>query len=185
MRRFFVVLAGIAAMLAVALPAVATPEPTVLTLDAATEARTGEPHEVSVTLTDARGTPLAGQTITVLERMRFFDYTDTATVAEVRTNQRGTATLSHTPSAPGPGRLIAEFAGSDELAPAVGTFALTVEEGVGVTSPVLPGVPEPLLPRGVTALWFLPLLLGVWLAIAAALYNALRIPMEREVRHEA
>jgi hypothetical protein len=34
------------------------------------------------------------------------------------------------------------------------------------------------VPRGVTAAWFLPLLIGVWLALGVVVYHAVRIPRE-------
>ena len=188
MRRV-IVLVGIAGVLAVAGPVAAEPEPagldpTTLTLEADEVARTGEPHEVVVALTGQDGDPLVGQTITVVERIHFFDYADTALVGEARTDHRGIATLSYLPGVPGPGQLTAQYPGSETLAGASDTLQITVDEGIAVDSPFLTAAPDPLLPRGVTAAWFLPLLLAVWLAIAWAVYDALRIPMEREVHHE-
>ena len=171
---------GSLALLLVGAPAMADPVATDVAIEAEPDARTGEPLEVTVSLTDAEGQPVSDAQVTVSEELRFFDYADVASVGEVRTDYRGSATLSHVPRSAGAGRLIAEFPGSDELAPATGTTELTVEEGVGVVSPIFPTAPDPLLPRGVTAVWFLPLLLAVWLAIATSVYNALRIRTERE-----
>jgi hypothetical protein len=190
-RRLLIVLAALGASLVVAAPAIAAPQPTVLTIEAAEVARTGEAHEITVTLTDARGAPVAGESVTVTEQLRFFDYRGRSVVGAARTNHLGTVRVTHVPSAAGTVRLGAEYAGSEELGASTDARTVTVDVGVGVASPVLPGPPEPLLPRGVTAVWFVPLLLGVWLAIAAAVYNAMRIPMEREdrevheVAHEA
>ncbi len=176
---------GVATMLMVAAPAAANPASTEVAIVVESGARTGEPLDVTITLSDASGDPVSEAPVMVLEELRFFDYHDVSTVGETRTDHRGIATLTYVPGRAGQGRLIAEYPGADELDPATDTAMITVEEGVGVVSPVIPATPDPLLPRGVTAVWFLPLLLAIWLAIATSVYNVLRIPAERGTAHEA
>jgi hypothetical protein len=179
--RAAVLLAGITLVLVGSVPALAaeTDRRVQLEVVADDHARQGTPHEITVRLTDARGAPLAGHTVALSEQLRMFDYADTALIAEMRTDFRGQVTLTHVPTAAGSSRLTAEFAGDGAYAPASATLAIQVEEGVGVATPVLHVRPDPLLPRGVTAVWFIPLLLGVWLAIAAAIYHLVRIPGEQ------
>jgi hypothetical protein len=160
-------------------------QPTTLTIQTHDQARLGEPHEATVVLTDARGRPLVGETVTVLEELRLFDYADTVPVAEVRTDYRGAATVAHLPAALGRSRLLAEYAGSETFAPAAASALFTVADGAGLVTPVLPAPSAPLLPRGVTAAWFLPLLIGVWLALGGAVYHVVRIPREGQARAEA
>jgi hypothetical protein len=155
-----------------------TTQATRLVVEVAEGARHGEPHAVTAILTDRRGRPLAGETVAVWEQVRLFDYTDFVLIAEVRTNHEGRATVSHVATAPGAGRITAEYAGSDRYAPADATIAFTIAEGVGVVSRVMPVAPDPLLPRGVTAAWFLVLLVGVWVALGATVYHLVRIPGE-------
>ena len=160
-------------------------EATQLSIDPGEQAEQGEPHEATLVLTDARGAPLAGRVIAVSEQIRMFDYTDTAPIDEVRTDHQGAATLTHTPAAPGPARLTAEFAGDEAYAAATATATIQVDEGVGAPIGPDPVRPDPLLPRGVTAVWFVPLLAGVWLAIGAAIYQLVRIPGGRGQRGDA
>ena len=187
MRIALRVLATAALLSIAAAPAAATeaPERTRLAIETDEHAQQGEPHEVTLVLTDARGDPLAGQPITVREQIRFFDYTDTVPIDEVRTDHRGAATMLHTPTTPGPGRLFAEFAGDDVFAAASATAAMQIEEGVSVPTVLTQVRPEPLLPRGVTAVWFVPLLLGVWLAISSAVYQLVCIPGARTRSRDA
>lgn len=172
---------------ALALTAVATAAPalavesaqaTRLTVEVADGARHGEAHEVTVRLTDRRGKAIAGEAIAIWEQIRLFDYTDLALVAEARTNHEGRVTVSHVATAPGTGRIVAEYAGADRYAPARSTVTFPIAEGTGVRSRVMATGPDPLLPRGVTATWFLVLLVGVWVALGATVYHLVRIPGE-------
>jgi hypothetical protein len=172
-----VLLLGTAAALLMAAPAQAQ-QATTMTIEAPPDVRHGEAHELTVTLTDARGRPLAGQTVTVLEEVRLFDYADIVVVGEVRTDYQGAATLTHVPTAPGRGSLIAQFEGGDGYGPSTASVQFTVAVGAGITTPLIPAETEPILPRGVTAVWFLPLLVGVWLALATSVYHLMRIPRE-------
>lgn len=185
--RALVLLAGTALVLVSAAPALAAENGRGVELEIAADehARQGTPQEVTLRLIDARGAPLAGHTVALWQQLRMFDYTDTALVAEARTDFRGEATLVHVPAAAGSSRLTAEFAGDGTYAPASATLAIQVEEGVGVATPVPHVRPDPLLPRGVTAVWFVPLLLGVWLAIAVSIYHLVRIPGEQEEPRDA
>ena len=185
MRAVLIAAATLALALGAPAPAHGATQPAQLTLEADEEARQGDPHEITVRLSDASGAPLAGRTVAVRQELRFFDYRDEAPAGEVRTDYRGVATLTHTPTLPGRSRLIAEFAGDDDSAAATATATIAVEEGVAVGSPVVFVRPEPLLPRGVTAVWFVPLLLGVWLAISFALYQLVRIPAARARSRDA
>ena len=151
-------------------------EATRLNVETEDRVRQGEPHEIGILLTDADGAPLAGQPVTVREQIRFFDYVDTVAVGEARTDHRGAATLEYTPTVPGPGGLTATFDGDATYAGAKASVEVRVAEGAAPATQVTPDRPEPLLPRGVTAFWFVPLLAGVWLAIAAAVYQLVRIP---------
>jgi hypothetical protein len=172
----------VVALLVLGSPAWAQGEPsaTILTIESQPEMRTGEPHEVTVVLTDVHGAPLAGQYVTVLERLRIFDYADRVPAARVRTDHRGAATVSHVPTVPGVGQLTAEFAGDEAYAPATATTTIGVEPGTDMMAVPLTSRPDTILPRGVTAAWFLPLLVGVWLAISFAVYQVAGLPRERE-----
>lgn len=186
MRRM-VIVGGVMLALLAGAPAAASvaTDATRLTITTGEQARQGEPHEVTVRVTDARGAPLAGRSVTLWEQLRFFDYRDMARVADARTDHRGVATVAYTPAAAGSGQLLAEFAGDDTYAASSARTALTVQEGAAVGTRVAFVRPDPLLPRGVTAFWFLPLLAGVWLAIATSIYHLVRIPGERQASQGA
>lgn len=149
-----------------------------ITIETEGDARHGEQHPTTVVLTDSRGNPLSGETIVLLEEIGLFDYQGVAVVAESQTDYRGAASFVHVPLAPGNGRLIAEYGGNASFAPATAAVPFSVGEGIGLFTPVIPEPSAPLLPRGVTAAWFLPLLVGVWLALGAAVYHLVRIPRE-------
>ena len=162
--------------------AAAGQQATSLTIQIEDDARHGEPHAAVIVLTDARGRPLAGETIILYEELALFDYTDTVVIGEVQTDYRGVAALSHIPLAPGRGRLIAEYAGNEAFRPVTAAVPFEVAAGAGIPTPVIPTPREPLLPRGVTAAWFLPLLVGVWLALGAAVIcAAVSLPAQQTV----
>jgi hypothetical protein len=177
--RVFAVLLGAVLILAGTMAVASAQQPTRLTIEVSSQVRTGEAEQVTVLLTDARGAPLAGEFVTVYERVSFFDYSGTARLAELRTDYRGMASLTYVAAAPGRGQLTAEYPGSERYAPSTTIASIRVETGPGVVTGVAFERPAPLLPRGVTAAWFLPLLIGVWLAIATAVYQVVRIPVER------
>jgi hypothetical protein len=164
-------------------PAVGARQATTLTVEGSDPARHGEPHEITIVLT-AGGTPLTGEMVALFEELHFFDYVDTVLVSEVRTDFRGTATVTHIPSAPGPGRVTVHYPGSDAFAPADASMPFAVVEGTPLVTPVIPVPSPPLLPRGITAAWFIPLLIGVWVALGSAVYNLVRIPFERPAPRE-
>jgi hypothetical protein len=169
----------IAALMAAGTAAAAEPGAgTRLTIEAATEAFHGEVHHTTVVLTDSRGNPLQGETVALYEELRLFDYTDMSLVGEERTDHRGVATFAYIPPMPGRSLLAAEYPGSDTFGPATATATITVHVGTGVVTPVIPEPSPPLLPRGVTAAWFLPLLMGVWLALGVAVYHLVHIPAQ-------
>lgn len=171
---------GLVAALVAAVPAAAT-EPGVgtrLAIEVAAEAVQGEEHHTRIVLTDVRGNPLQGEIVALYEQLRLFDYADTALVGEKRTDHHGAATFAHVPSVPGRSRLAAEYFGSDIFGAATATATITVHIGTGVATPLIPEPPPPLLPRGVTSAWFLPLLMGVWLALGVAVYHLVHIPAQ-------
>jgi hypothetical protein len=149
-----------------------------LTIDAPQQAVQGEHFEATISLVDQRGRPIVGATVVVLEEIRFFDYVDFRTVGLLRTGSQGTVTVALTPRAPGLSSLRVEFAGTEEFGAALATASLTVASGTAVVTHLTPVIADSILPRGVTAVWFLVLLIGVWLALAAAMYQLARIPRE-------
>lgn len=173
---------GILLMLTLAAPAYATEaqQSTRLIIELDHHARHGEQHQVTVYLTDSLGKPLSGETVTLFEELRLFDYVGVGLVAELRTDYRGGATFAHIPVAEGNGRVTAEYHGSATYLPATTTVVFSVGQGTGLADRVIPEPGPPMLPRGVTAAWFLPLLIGVWLALATVVYHLVRIPLEGE-----
>lgn len=149
-----------------------------LTINASQQAVQGEHFEATISLVDQHGRPIAGATVVVLEEIRFFDYVDFRTVGLLRTDSQGTATVALTPRRPGESSLSVEFAGTEEFGAARATTPFTVESGTAVVTFLTPVVADPILPRGVTAIWFLVLLIGVWLALASAVYQLVRISRE-------
>lgn len=150
--------------------------PVVLTITAPAQAKQGETIKITVSLADQSGAPLAGESVTVYEVIRFFSYTDKVKLAEVTTDFQGKASLNHVPRQEGEGRLVAEFSGRDGLAAASAGSVMAVATG---TMPPALVDPPPILPRGVNAIWVLGILVAVWLAFGTALYHMARIPMER------
>jgi hypothetical protein len=173
---------GILLTLAFGSPAYATEaqESTRLVIELDHHALHGEQHQVTVFLTDSRGRPLSGEAVTLFEELRLFDYVGMGRVAELRTDYRGGATFAHTPVAEGNGLVTAEYRGSATYLPATTTVVFSVGQGTGLADRVIPEPGPPILPRGVTAAWFLPLLVGVWLSLAAVVYHMVRIPREGE-----
>jgi hypothetical protein len=152
-----------------------------LTIEAPEQVVQGDQYEVTIRLTDERGRPLVGETVAVVEELRFFDYVDFRPIALLRIDHAGTATLSFTPRTPGRSSLTVDFAGTGQFESASAAASFTVAEGTGVVTHLTPVRADSILPRGVTAVWFLILLIGVWLALATAVYQLVRIPREGEV----
>ena len=167
-------------------------EPVDLAIEAPERAAAGEEHMITVRLADADGQPLEGETVVVAEELRFFTYADTRRLGEAQTRHDGTASVPHQVTGVGEVTLVADYPGSEDHAGAsatarvdvaAGTAPAALAPGATVEAPGAPGeLRDPLLPRGVTAVWFVPLLLGLWLAIAAAVYQAVRIPLESRRR---
>ncbi len=181
MRRTTIAL-GILLLLAFASPVYATEaqQSTRLIIELDHHARHGEQHQVTVYLTDSRGRPLSGEAVALFEELRLFDYVGMGLVAELRTDYRGSATFAHMPVAEGNGRVTAEYRGSATHLPATATVVFSVGQGTGLADQVIPEPGPTLLPRGVTAAWFLPLLVGVWLSLGTVVYHLVRIPREGE-----
>jgi hypothetical protein len=140
----------------------------------------GQETTIAAVLEDRRGRPIQGAVIGFSERIRFFGYADTAPIGEARTDFRGRASLTHVPTTTGTGQLIAEFLGNEALAPASASSSIVIGAAPPATEAVAtPPAEASLLPRGVTAIWFVVLLVGVWAAIGTAVYNVVRIPGER------
>lgn len=145
-----------------------------MTIAAPSQPAQGETAAVTVTLTDAAQKPLAGETVTVYATARVLSNTGRLKVGEARTNFRGQATLSYSPTVAGESELIAVYAGSERHGGATLSAPLKVAAGA------LPGYTVSWqAPAPVFAIpWLLIPLLGVWLAFGAALYHISRIPGE-------
>jgi hypothetical protein len=176
LKRALAALAGAAVLAAVlAPPAMAMAPPAALGLQVQGEPVQGEAVTVEIVLLQQSGRPLS-DTVTIYEVARFFSYTGRIKVGEVRTNSLGRATLKYTPTAYGQGGLVAEYAGGTAAGAAAARTSFMIQRGK-----ITPVAAQPeLLPRGVTPIWLLALLVGVWVSVGIALYHLARIPGERE-----
>lgn len=147
----------------------------VLGIQAPAEGVQGQALRATLTLADANGRPIAGETITVFESVRFFSYSDQVPIAQVRTNFQGRATVTYTSALRGEAGLVAEFPGSDAYAPATASAPIALAPG---NLPPAWTPQQQLLPHVVTPAWVLALLIGVWLAIGISLYHIARITWE-------
>ena len=167
--------------LTVALAALAfaqAPTVTTLTLEEPTELVQGQSVTLRATLSDAAGAPVSGAAVTFSASIHLFDYSDVAVLGTSRTNFRGDATLSFTPTIEGRRDLFAAFEGSADMAPSAARLPVAVAAGVlpAATRPPPPVLPWLTRSRAVAVL--LPAILGVWIVFGYALYQMTSIARE-------
>jgi hypothetical protein len=154
------------------------PSATTLVLDVPPELVQGQAATLRATLTDASGAPVSGELVIISTTLPFFDYVSTMELGQARTNFRGEATFSFTPTVAAERSMTAAFEGSATLAPSRTQQPFAVAAGTLAPAPTPPAPVLPWLTRGRATALLLPAMLGVWFIFAYALYQMARIARE-------
>lgn len=161
MRRIpTVFVALLLAAAASVVPSAASAEPGVATLQVSgpVGATIGDTVELTATLIDSEGTPVADVQLLVEERLGFFDTkVGDVVVASAATNDDGVAVIRYVARRDGDRSLLIRFPGNKDFAEATADFSFGVEPGSATyTVEAPPGIP------GVNRLVLIVLLVGIW-----------------------
>lgn len=161
MRRFQLVIVTLAvAALISAAPNVvhAEPDGTTLQVSGPVGATVGDTVELTATLTDAAGEPVANVQVLVVEQLGFLDTKQNdVTVASAATSDEGVAVIRYATRRDGDRSLLVWFPGSTDFAEASAGFEFTVTPGPATyTVEAPPGIP------GVNRFFVIAVLVIVW-----------------------
>jgi hypothetical protein len=188
MRPFHltIVTLTVAALVSVAPSAVqAEPDGTVLQVSGPVAATIGDTVELTATLTDAAGEPVADVQLLVVERVGFLDTkVSDVTVASAATNDEGVAVIRYLARRDGARSLLVRFPGNSEFTEAVAGFEFTVAPGPATYTveapPGIPGVNRFVVMAVVVAVWG-TMLIVAWHVAAIAREGGAAELDEREV----